>query len=89
MARMPTISYSNGISSDGKPKRQSGSYYLATATDLVRFYCFEEPREEGSEGKFTLCDQFDRGRLLGAGDMATAKLWAKRLGLRSWTYVRI
>jgi len=89
MARMTIVSYSTGNGAGGKPKRQTGAFYLATTTDLVQFYCFEEPGEDGSAGKFTLLDQFDRGRLLGAGDKATAKVWAKRLGLRSWTYVRI
>lgn len=86
---MTIVSYSAGIGVDGKPTQQTNAYYLASTTDLVRFYCFEEPTEDGSADKFTLLDQFDRGRLLGAGDKATAKLWAKRLGLRSWTYVRI
>lgn len=89
MPRMQVMSYATGLGADGKPKRQSGTYYLATNTDLVQFYCFDEPREQGSEGKFTLIDQFDRGRLLGAGDKETAKVWAKRLGLKAWTYVRI
>lgn len=89
MARKPTVSYSTGLGSDGKPKRQTGDYYLATTTDLIQFYCFDEPAEHGSEAKWTLIDQLDRSRLLAAGDKATAKTWAKRLGLRSWTYVRV
>ncbi|MEQ3439681.1 hypothetical protein STENO_003878 [Stenotrophomonas maltophilia] len=55
----------------------------------MQFYCFDEPAEQGSEGKWQLIDQLDRTRLLGAGDKATAKTWAKRLGLKSWTYVRV
>jgi hypothetical protein len=89
MPRLPVISYTTSLGADGNPKRQSGVYYLATTTDLVQFYCFDEPHEKGSEGKFTMIDQFDRGQLLGAGDKETAKVWAKRLGLKLWTYVRI
>lgn len=89
MARKPTISYSTGLGADGKPKRLSADYYLATTADVIQFYCFDEPSEQGSEGKWTLIDQLDRSQLMAAGDKATAKTWAKRLGLRSWTYVRI
>lgn len=53
----------------------------------MQFYCFDEPREPGTP--WTLIDELDRNRLLGAGDKATAKTWAKHLGLRSWTYVRV
>ena len=89
MARMPTIGYDTSLGADGKPKRSSGDYYLATNTDLVQFYCFDEPKAQGSEGQWTLIDQLDRSRLLGAVDKNTAKTWAKRLALRSWIYVRV
>lgn len=82
-----TLTY---VTSPQRPgSRQSrATYYLATPTNLVRFYVFDEPKEDGST-PWTLIDQFDRGQLLGAGDKATAKIFAKRLGLTSWTYVRI
>lgn len=63
-------------------------YYLATCTNLMQFYCFEEPRE-GQENKWKLIGELDRSRLLAAGDKATAKTWAKLLGLKNWTYVRV
>lgn len=83
MARRMTISYQ-------KPGKRvgDGSYYLATTADLVQFYLFDEP-PEGVVTEWQLIDQFDRTRLLGAGDKATAKEWAKRLGLGTWAYVRI
>lgn len=82
-----TLTY---VTSPQQPgSRQSrATYYLATPTSLVRFYVFDEPREDGST-PWTLIDQFDRRQLLGAGDKATAKIFAKRLKLTSWTYVRI
>ncbi|WP_414488505.1 hypothetical protein [Stenotrophomonas maltophilia] len=89
MPRQPTNSYNTSLGADGKPKAITADYYLATTQDVMQFYCFDEPAEQGSEGKWQLIDQLDRTRLLGAGDKATAKTWAKRLGLKSWTYVRV
>lgn len=89
MTRKPILSYDSGLGADGKPKRVGGAYYLSTTQDRMQFYCFDEPAETGSEGRWTLIDQLDRTRLLGAGDKGTAKTWAKRLGLRSFTYVRV
>ena len=69
--------------------RQSNSvYYLATRTDVMQFYLFDEPKEDGST-TWTLIDQLDRRRLQGTGNKATAKIFAKRLGLTSWTYVKV
>lgn len=85
MAQRQTITYTN------KPAGTSpaaASYYLATTTDLMKFYLFDGPKAEGGTA-CSLIDQLDRSRLLGAGDKATAKEWAKRLGLKSWTYVRV
>jgi hypothetical protein len=85
MARRMTVTYTNkpvGTSSS------SASYYLATNTDVMKFYLFDEPKAEVGAA-CSLIDQLDRSRLLGAGDKATAKEWAKRLGLKSWTYVRV
>lgn len=85
MARRMTITYTN------KPAGNSSataSYYLATNTDVMQFYLFDEPRPEGGTPS-SLIDRLDRVRLLGAGDKATAKEWAKRLGLKSWAYVRV
>jgi hypothetical protein len=87
MARRSVITYEVHLGSSGK--RQSTSvFYLATCTDLMQFYCFDEPRE-GCENTWTLINELDRGRLLAAGDKATAKTWAKLLGLKSWRYVRV
>ena len=54
----------------------------------MQFYCFDEPKE-GLAVSWVLIDELDRTRLLAAGDKATAKTWALRLGLKSWTYVRV
>ncbi|WP_171956718.1 hypothetical protein [Stenotrophomonas maltophilia] len=89
MSRQRTISYNTGLGVDGRPKAITADYYLATTKDVMQFYCFDEPAEQGSEGRWELIDHLDRTRLLGAGDKATAKTWAKRLGLKSWTYVRV
>lgn len=66
----------------------SHAYYLATTHDVMGFYCFDEPKEEGGT-TFTVIDQLDRTRLLGAGNKETAKIWAKRLGLSNYVYVRV
>lgn len=85
MAQRGTITYTH-IAGNKAPGNTQ--YYLATTTDIIRFYLFDEPSSEGIT-PFTLIDQLDRTRLLPAGDKATAKEWAKRLGLKSWTYVRV
>jgi len=85
MARRGTISYGTRA---GALARSSGEYYLATTTDRMQFYCFDEPKE-GIAVSWELIDELDRTRLLAAGDKATAKTWALRLGLKSWTYVRV
>ncbi|MGH8464334.1 MAG: hypothetical protein ACRER5_09315 [Pseudomonas sp.] len=87
MSRKGTISYGPMNGPSGKP-RALAEYYLATRTDRMQFYCFEEPPADGT-GTWTLIDQLDRSVLLAAGDKPTAKEWAKRLGLKSWTYVRV
>jgi hypothetical protein len=84
MPRKPVIAYTT---EKGQP-RISSTWYLATNDDCMRFYCFDEPVEGGST-PWTLIDQLDRSRLLGAGTKDTAKTWAKRLGLNSWSYVRV
>lgn len=70
------------------PRVSNTAYYLATTQDLMRFYLFEEPKADGSTS-YELIDQLDRSKLLAAGDKATAKEWAKRLKLTSWTYVKV
>jgi hypothetical protein len=87
MARKGVISCGPHLGSSGK-ERSLSEFYLATCTDLMQFYCFDEPRE-GCENTWTLISELDRGRLLAAGNKATAKTWAKLLGLKSWTYVRV
>lgn len=54
MPRQPTISYNTGLGADGKPKAITADYYLATTQDVMQFYCFDEPAEQGSEGKWEL-----------------------------------
>lgn len=66
----------------------TSEYYLATTSDRMQFYCFEEPSETGGT-RWTLINELDRTKLLAAGSKETAKAWAKRLNLRSWTYVRV
>jgi hypothetical protein len=66
------------------------TWYLVTRTDRVQFYLFEVPQSSGDPmAGCVLIDEFDRSRLPAAGDKKTAASWAKRLGLKSWTYVRI
>ena len=66
------------------------TWYLATRNDVVQFYLFDAPDSsvEPING-CTLIGEFDRTRLPAAGDKKTAASWANRLGLTSWTYVRI
>lgn len=68
--------------------RGRGAYYLATTEDLIRFYCFKEPKEDGST-TWELISQLDQAKLLGAADKETAKTFAKRLGLSTWRYVKV
>ena len=82
MARRQTITYVS------KPGKRVGKDSLATTADAVQFYLFDEPKE-GVIASWSLIEQFDRTRLLGAGDKDTAKEWAKRLGLKNWGYVRM
>ena len=71
-------------------KRGTSDWYLATRTHVVQFYQFDVPETSASPmDSFTLIDTFDRTVLPAAGDKKTAASWAKRLGLTSWTYVRI
>ncbi|WEN16187.1 hypothetical protein PY254_05835 [Rhodanobacter sp. AS-Z3] len=63
-------------------------FYLATTSDVMRFYCFDEPKTD-SVGKWTLVGRLDRAQLIAAGDEATARGWAKRLGLKGYTYVNV
>lgn len=67
----------------------SGDWYLATCSDVMRFYCFDVPADPTASMSYTIIEQLDRTRLTAAGSKETAKLWAKRLGLTSWTYVRV
>ena len=87
MPRRITISYGQATSPSGKP-RAYAEFYLATRKDVMQFYCFDEPPAEGG-GSWELIDQLDRTRLLPAGDKATAREWTKRLGLTSYTYVKV
>lgn len=87
MSRKGVISYGPRLGPSGK-ERSLAEYYLATRTDCMQFYCFDEPRE-GQENPWSLISQLDKSVLLAAGDKATAKTWAKLLGLKSWTYVRV
>ena len=85
MARRTVVTYRT---QGGSERVSTGAYYLATTADVIQFYCFDEPRTDGAH-EWHLIDVLDRTKLLGAGDKATAKVWAKRLGLKSWTYVRV
>jgi len=67
---------------------QNFTFYLATTHEKMRFYLFEQPSVTGGTTYETI-DTLDRSRLLGAGNKDTAKLWAKRLGLTNYTYVRV
>ena len=87
MSRKGVISYGPRLGPSGK-ERSLAEYYLATRTYCMQFYCFDEPRK-GRENPWSLISQLDRSVLLAAGDKATAKTWAKLLGLKSWTYVRV
>ena len=85
--RKNTISYGPRLGPSGKERRLA-EFYLATNTDCMQFYCFDEPKE-GGENTWTLISKLDRSTLLAAGDKETARIWAMRLGLKSWTYVRV
>lgn len=75
---------------DFKGRIGSQAWYLATRTDVVRFYLFDLPLTiDAPMTSYTLIDTFDRAKLQAAGDRKTAANWANRLGLTSWTYVRI
>ncbi|MGE7136232.1 hypothetical protein ACQKIE_01210 [Luteibacter sp. NPDC031894] len=84
MSKRQIITYSTQAGDRGP----SHAYYLATTHDVVGFYCFDEPSEEGGT-PYVVIDRLDRGRLLGAGNKETAKLWASRLGLSNYIYVRV
>jgi hypothetical protein len=84
MPRRQTITYGGAVGGRGT----SHAYYLATTNDVMGFYCFDEPNEGGGT-PYTVIDQLDRSRLLGAGNKETAKEWAKRLGLTKFIYVRV
>jgi len=73
---------------DAGKATQNFAFYLATTHEKMRFYCFEHPAADGST-TFELIETLDRTKLLGAGNKETAKLWAKRLGLTNYTYVRV
>lgn|GEM_PF-2612861 len=87
MARKGVISYGPRLGPSGK-ERALAEFYLATRADRMQFYCFNEP-VEGGNNTWSLINELDRSVLLAAGDKATAKVWAKWLGLKSWTYVRV
>lgn len=85
MARQIVHSYS-----DLGGKVGNTAWYLATNTDVVQFYSFEVPESSSAAiSGYTLTESFDRAVLPAAGDKKTAASWAKRLGLGSWTSVRI
>lgn len=84
MPRRETITYSG----EAGGRASTHAYYLATTHDVMGFYCFDEPKE-GGEPSFAVIDQLDRTRLLGAGNKQTAKIWAMRLGLTKYVYVRV
>lgn len=75
------------IAETGKTS-QRFTFYLATTHAQMKFYLFEQPTDEG-RARHELIDTLDRRRLLGAANKETAKLWAKRLGLTNYTYVRV
>jgi len=60
------------------------SYILATTENVRRFYVFE-----ASKSDYTLTDKLDTRIIPMAADKATAKQWAKDLGLKSYTYIRL
>ena len=87
MARKQTISYASRLTESGRERTMPG-FYLATASDVMQFYCFDEPKTD-SVGQWTLIDRLDRTKLIAAGDKATAKKWAKRWGLKGYAYVKV
>jgi len=87
MVTRGTLTYNPIIGPSG-PKPSKSTVYLATTADVMQFYLFDEPQADGKT-PYQLIDRLDRHQLLGAGDKATAKTFAKRLGLKSWTYVRV
>ena len=73
------------------PVRQSKTvWYLATREDRMRFFVFDtEGGPEDPIPEHTIITELDRTVLPGFGDRRTAAIFAKRLGLKSWTYVRV
>ena len=61
------------------------SYVLATTEKIKRWYVFK--LEESPQ--FYLIDRLDTSLVPRAGNKETAKQWAKALGLKTWSYVRI
>lgn len=62
MPKRQTITYSTHVGGRGS----SHAHYLATAHDVMGFYCFDGPKAETGTS-YTVIDQWDRTRLLGAG----------------------
>ena len=63
------------------------SYVIATTEKIVRQYVFDP--KIVSETNFKLIDKLDLNQVALAGDKATAKLWAKEMGLKTCRYVKI
>lgn len=62
-------------------------YVFATMEDKVRWYLYDDRRIE--PGEFEVVDTLDLRRIPLCANKAYAKVVAKRLGLKSWRYVKI
>lgn len=62
------------------------SYVLATKHDVVKWYVYQTPI---NEGQFELIDQLNLNKVLCWGDKESAKRAAIALGLKTWRYVRL
>ena len=60
-------------------------YVLATTERVVRWYVFD-PKTVSST-TYSLSEVLDLN-IVPAADKATAKFWAREMGLKTWRYVR-
>ena len=67
------------------------AYVIATTENLVRGYAFkpDQRKDPADPLPFELLDRLDLGKVMLAGDKATAKHWAQAAGLKVWRYVRV
>ena len=61
-------------------------WVLATTHTIKKFYIFD-PRAI-KPGEYQFIDVLDESKIPGAADKKTAKEWALKLGLSTWSYVR-